>query len=205
MEVYASNSPFIKERAEIARYWSNDAPKFSFCPASRWIAIARQVVGQESPSLSIALETYLKVGMALNDGAVKAWLEKYKYALERPEAFIRKHIDPHWQPLEENPAFPSYPSGHSIFGAAAAAVLGKIYGMSYAITDRTNTGIGLYHFEPRKYASFDAMAQENALSRIYMGVHYRIDCEEGLRLGKAIGARIASQEVVFGEKLAAQE
>jgi membrane-associated phospholipid phosphatase len=202
IEVYTSNSPDAAERAEIAHYWSNDAPNFSFCPASRWIAIARQVIGQESPSLMIALETYLKVGIALNDSAVKVWREKYRYSLERPDAFIRRNIDPDWQPLEDNPEFPSYPSGHSIFGAAAVAVLGKIYGTSYAITDNSNTGRGLYRSEPRKYPSFEAMAKENALSRIYMGVHYRIDCEEGLRLGRGIGNSVASQEVITGDKLA---
>ncbi|MFZ4426914.1 MAG: ATP-binding protein [Saprospiraceae bacterium] len=202
IEVYTSNSPVAKERAEIARYWSNDAPHVSFCPASRWIAIARQVIGQESPPLMIALETYLKVGIALNDSAVKVWREKYKYSVERPDAFIRRNIDPAWQPLEDNLEFPSYPSGHSIFGASTSVVLGKIYGTTYAITDKSNTGMGLVDFQPRKYPSFEAMAKENALSRIYMGVHYRIDCEEGLRLGRAIGDRVASQEVVIGEKLA---
>ncbi len=205
MEVYANSGAVVRERAEIARYWSNDFPVFSFCPASRWIAVARQVIARESPPLAVALETYLKVGFALNDSAVKAWLEKYRYSLERPEAYIRRNIDPEWRPLEENPAFPSYPSGHSIFGGAAAEVLGKIYGMSYAITDKSNEDTGPYKFQPRKFPSFEAMARENALSRIYMGVHYRIDCEEGLRLGRVIGARVASLDAVIGEKMAIQE
>jgi hypothetical protein len=34
------------------------------------------------------------------------------------------------------------------------------------------------------------MATENALSRMYMGVHYRIDCEEGLRLGYLISDEV---------------
>lgn len=31
------------------------------------------------------------------------------------------------------------------------------------------------------------MATENALSRIYIGVHTGFECEEGLRFGRAIG------------------
>jgi hypothetical protein len=35
------------------------------------------------------------------------------------------------------------------------------------------------------------MSRENALSRIVGGVHYRMDCEEGLRIGQIIGQKIA--------------
>ena len=40
---------------------------------------------------------------------------------------------------------------------------------------------------PREYDSFSAMAEESAYSRIPLVVHYRIDCQEGLRLGSEIG------------------
>ena len=33
------------------------------------------------------------------------------------------------------------------------------------------------------------MAEENAYSRIPLGVHIRLDCTEGLRLGKVIAFR----------------
>ena len=55
---------------------------------------------------------------------------------------------------------------------------------------------------PRKYTSFAEMANENALSRLYMGVHYRMDCEEGLRLGRLVGQRIADFPLTFEGKLA---
>jgi len=40
--------------------------------------------------------------------------------------------------------------------------------------------------EPRSFNSFEAMAEENAFSRIPLGVHIRMDCSEGLRLGYEI-------------------
>ena len=36
-------------------------------------------------------------------------------------------------------------------------------------------------------AKFDAQAQEASVSRIYGLIHYRIDCELGLKHGKVIG------------------
>jgi hypothetical protein len=34
------------------------------------------------------------------------------------------------------------------------------------------------------------MADENAYSRMLIGVHFRNDCEEGLRLGKLVGKKV---------------
>jgi len=39
----------------------------------------------------------------------------------------------------------------------------------------------------RSYNSFREMAHENAYSRMLMGVHYKQDCDEGLRLGYEVG------------------
>jgi hypothetical protein len=49
---------------------------------------------------------------------------------------------------------------------------------------------------PASKPKYDAMAQEASLSRIYGGIHFRADCEVGLRCGKAIGGF----SVRFGEK-----
>ncbi|MDQ3017821.1 MAG: hypothetical protein M3R25_14005 [Bacteroidota bacterium] len=39
------------------------------------------------------------------------------------------------------------------------------------------------------------MSKENALSRMLLGVHFRMDCEEGLRLGELIGAQVAGVQL----------
>ena len=202
MEIYTVSRPISTERRNIAYYWSNDYPGLSVCPASRWVAIAHQVVETEQPGLASVLEIYMKLGFALNDAAVKVWKEKYTFNLERPDTYISRNIDPTWHPLETPPAFPSYPSGHSTLGSAAAAILEAAFGRLYTLTDFSIESIGSHLMEPRIFTSFDAMARENALSRVYMGVHYRMDCEEGLRLGRAIGKRIAAMEMTLNNKLA---
>jgi len=40
----------------------------------------------------------------------------------------------------------------------------------------------------RSYASFSQAADENAVSRIYIGIHFRRAVEEGVRHGRKIGA-----------------
>ena len=88
------------------------------------------------------------------------------------------------------PPFPAYPSGHSTFGAVAAEILNDIYGKNYAMTDRCHEGRTEFIGTPRSFKNFDAMAEENAYSRIPLGVHYRMDCSEGLRLGYQTGKAV---------------
>ena len=58
------------------------------------------------------------------------------------------------------------------------------------MTDRTHEGRTEFQGMPRTFKSFEDMAHENALSRLALGVHFRMDCEEGLRLGLLSGQKI---------------
>jgi hypothetical protein len=110
--------------------------------------------------------------------------------LERPQSFIRDVIDSLWTTTQPAPPFPSYPSGHAMIGMAAAEVLTSIYGDNYEMTDFSHFQQKGFKGTPRHFTSFDQMARENAASRVLMGVHFRFDCEEGLRLGKEIAHEI---------------
>ena len=44
--------------------------------------------------------------------------------------------------------------------------------------------------KPRTFSSFTAAGQENADSRVYLGVHYPMDCTEGTRIGKLVAQRV---------------
>jgi hypothetical protein len=120
---------------------------------------------------------------------------KYIYNLERPETYIRKNIDNTWHPFSPAPPFPSYPSGHSMIGAAAAEVLTQMFGNTYSMTDRSHAWLESFSVKPRTFRSFDEMAKENAISRVFLGVHWRFDCEEGLRLGSLLGKEVAKLNV----------
>ena len=38
------------------------------------------------------------------------------------------------------------------------------------------------------------MSEENAYSRIYLGVHFRMDCSEGVRMGYQVGRRVNAMQ-----------
>ena len=66
------------------------------------------------------------------------------------------------------PNFPSYPSGHSTYSAAAAVILSRFF--------------------PQGAADFQAMAEEAGISRLYGGIHYRSDIVAGGAHGQRIGS-----------------
>lgn len=192
MEVYNKNTPTLTyEDQWIAEFWSDDVEELTFSPPGRFISIANQVLELEDADLELALYTYLKVGFALNDAGVACWYSKYHYNVERPVSYIRRLVDLGWEPhLWFSPSFPAYPSGHATFGAAACEVLSDIFGEDYAMVDRSHEGRIEFLGIPRTFRSFREMAEENGYSRIPLGVHFRMDSEEGVRHGYAIGQRV---------------
>ena len=75
----------------------------------------------------------------------------------------------------------------AVAAAAAAEVLSQTFGDVFSFTDRTHENREEFAGVPRTYQSFRDMAKEIAASRILLGVHFRMDCEEGLRIGTIIG------------------
>lgn len=192
MEVFSVSQPLSRENHWIAELWSDDLPGLTVTPAGRWISIANQAIAQARPSFPVVMEIYLKTAMALCDASIIVWDCKYRFNVERPESYISRNIKPGWKALHDNPSFPSYPSGHSAFGAAAAEVLSSELSEHFELNDRTHEYRQEFVGKPRTYQSFAEMAHENAASRVLIGVHFRMDCEEGLRLGKIIGQKISA-------------
>lgn len=190
LEVLSVSHPLSKENRWIAELWSDDLPGLTVTPAGRWISIANQALTQVQLPFEQVIETYLKTALALCDVGIVTWNGKYIYNRERPDSYIRRVMKTEWKPLHDNPNFPSYPSGHSAFGAAAAEVLAAQLGENFTLTDRTHEHRQEFTGKPRTYHSFAEMAQENAASRVLIGVHYRMDCKEGLRLGKLVGQKV---------------
>ncbi len=183
----------------IAFFWSDDLVNLTFSPGPRWISIANQVIEKDNSNLETALFCYAKLGIALHDAAVACWHSKYVYNFERPESYIQRLIDPTWEPTLKNPltgetgmtpSFPAYPSGHSTMGGAGAEVLTNVFGNHFGMLDRSHEGRTEFNGTPRFFNNFYEMSEENAISRVPLGVHFRMDCEVGVDLGYLCGRRV---------------
>lgn len=134
-----------------------------------------------------------RLGIAMADAFIGCWHAKYEFDLIRPVTYIRRLIEPEWQPILITPPFPEYPSGHSTQSGAAAAVLTAHFGEGFAFEDATHVDEGL---GVRSYADFEAAAEEAAMSRLYGGIHFRAAIERGLEQGYCIGAHATALKTV---------
>lgn len=199
MEVYTENNAAKTHNPEqlwIAEFWSDDVENLMISPPARQFSIANQMIEQFDVNLEEALGMYVKLGFSLNDAAVATWKYKYEYMVMRPSNYIHEFIDPDFQTnlyrlvYWPNPSFPGYPSGHSCFASAAAGIFIDYFGNDTHFIDRTHEGRTEFQGAPRAFNTLRDMAAENAYSRIPLGVHIRMDCTEGLRLGYEISDAI---------------
>jgi hypothetical protein len=93
------------------------------------------------------------------------------------------------------PNFPSYTSGHATFGAALFQTLKRFYGRDdilFTLCSDEFNGVSkdvdgtVRPVRKRPFGSFTEAMLENARSRIYLGIHYQFDADEGVKAGMSI-------------------
>jgi hypothetical protein len=186
-EVYDTAKHLTDDQKRIARFWADDA-MLSPTPPGHWIGIALRLLEGRGADLVEHADVLARLGIAVADAFIACWATKYDYDLLRPVTYIRRFIDPKFEPLLNTPPFPEYPSGHSTQSAAAAVVLTAIWGEGFAFDDDTHADDGL---PARSFPSFQAAAEEAAISRLYGGIHFRAAITRGMEQGRCVGAHAA--------------
>ncbi|MBL7979384.1 MAG: vanadium-dependent haloperoxidase [Bacteroidetes Order II. Incertae sedis bacterium] len=194
MRVYQTTKTLTAEQKWIADFW-DDSPATTqyqghlaitikkISPPAHWIGITEMATNTKKSSPVQTAEAYCMVSLALADGFIAAWEQKYADEFVRPITVIRKYIDPEWRPMLETPPFPEHTSGHSVISMAAATVLAHFFGNKFRFTDRSEESYGI---KPRTFRSFEEAATEAGMSRLYGGIHYL----HALVLGKHQGALV---------------
>jgi hypothetical protein len=182
-EVLAVSRALTDEQRLIARFWSDD-PMLSPTPPGHWIVIALGLLRADGAPLDRQAEVLARLGIGMADAAIACWHSKYAFDLLRPVTYIRRVIEPGWEPLLITPPFPEYPSGHSTLSGAAATVLAAAFGAARAFDDDTHVDDGL---PVRRFEGFWQAAEEAALSRLYGGIHFRSAIARGLEQGRCVG------------------
>lgn len=176
------------EQRNIAFYWA-DNPGETGTPVGHWMAIASQMVSQQSLSANAAARMFVLSATAQADAFIATWGYKYRYNLIRPRTYIRRVIDSTWEPLIPTPPFPEYPSGHSAQSSAAATALTAMLG-EVAFDDSSGVAIGP---AIQRFSSFTEAAQAAGQSRIYGGIHFDVGNQGGRAVGNCIGAKVAER------------
>lgn len=199
MEVYdalnASAPEEREERVAIAKFWdcnpyvSHHTGHVMFAtkkitPGGHWIGITQIACRKAGADFMKTLEAYTLTSIALFDGFISCWDEKYRSNLIRPETVINRYIDESWTPTLQTPPFPEYTSGHSVISRAAAVALTSVFGDNFSFLDTTEEEYGL---PAREFGSFLAASSEAAVSRLYGGIHYRPAIDNGVAQGEKVG------------------
>ncbi|WP_240733019.1 vanadium-dependent haloperoxidase [Jeotgalibacillus sp. S-D1] len=134
-------------------------------PTKQWTPVIDRLIDSYGISPVYAARILAAVQMAINDTMIVVWDLKYKWDTARPIQY-----DHSLEPLLCTPRFPSYPSGHASMSGCAEVVLS--------------------YFFPKEASKLKRFAEEDAISRLYTGVHFPVDNDEGLKLGRSIGNSI---------------
>jgi hypothetical protein len=179
------------DRANVVLYYAATSPTQVFNQA------ARQVVAEEGRrSLSENARAFALINMAINDGAVTTFFNKYHYNFWRPETAIhagdtdgnpKTDGDPNWVPFIPAPCFPSYPSAHGTLSGAGAEVMRRLYGEAGHAITLSNPAVPTIVLH---YGSFRQITDDISDARVYGGIHFRTDQDAGARLGRAVGSAI---------------
>lgn len=200
-DVGSSNSTIrTKDQTHLAFWWKE------FVESSH-NALLRDLVSKERLNLWQATRAFALLNMTIYDAYVNVFDNKFHYNHWRPFTAIR------WAENDENPntepdvdwnnlhkhtyPFPSYPSAHGTASTAAMTVFANTLGKGdeYTFTmvqqevDSAGFFSGKMQMNPptRSFRSFSEAGLEAAISRIYLGIHFRYDSEEGHKLGAQIG------------------
>ena len=201
MEVYDVVNQATDEEKEIASFWDCNPYVLNvtghimhatkkITPGGHWIGITSIACRQQKSSIMESTVAYMMTSLALADGFISCWDEKYRSNLTRPETVINEHIDEEWLPILQTPPFPEYTSGHSVISGASAIVLTSLFGDDFEFDDDTEVEFGL---PVRKFKSFLHASDEAAISRLYGGIHYMPAIDNGVTQGRALGKYIVDK------------
>jgi len=170
-----------------------------------WNEIADSAALAHHTNLETTSRLFAVLNLTFADSVIAFYDAKYHYVVWRPITAIRlgdsignKAItaDPSWTPLATTPADPSYPGAHSAISEAGATVLSSFFGDKGLVEVTSDLMPGTV----RVFDSYQAVATEAGLSRIFAGVHTRIDHVAGLALGQGVAQFVLrnSKKADFG-------
>ncbi|MEU6160726.1 vanadium-dependent haloperoxidase [Streptomyces sp. NPDC047130] len=187
-----------------AWFWANDEDG-TYKPPGQLLQATRDIATQRGLSTYQNARLFALVSIAMADAGIAVRDVKFLTDIDlwRPVSAIREGgLDPQWKPLLKtragvnvNPCFPAWASGHATFGGAWAGVMKRYF-------DNANIAFTMTTDDPqspvrsRSFTSFSQAAQEDAQSRVWLGVHYPWDATDGLDLGDKIANHVFTTKLV---------
>lgn len=184
------------EPSDIARFWAGGGLEWN---SNVRLAVAPRGLDRWEHARLFAL-----LNIATSDTHVTNMESKYFYSFWRPVTAIRwrndgnpwTHSDRWWRPFLQTPPYPDYPCASTGLTGAVTQTLRRFFGTDVLPFTRTVTAPAtplpapLTALPPktitRGYARLTLAENEQALSRVYGGLHFLEGCTAGLRMGNQV-------------------
>jgi membrane-associated phospholipid phosphatase len=147
------------EQIAIVHKWA-DLP-----PTTIWNEMLNERIESYNLTILESARASAYLNTAMHDSFVSCWYTKFTYWTARP--FQRILSDPEFTTVIPTPNFPGYTSAHSAVSSTAAVILGQLF--------------------PEEESYFVSQAQEAAASRLWAGIHFPQDNNNGFVVGQQIG------------------
>ena len=116
MEVKLTGDSLSDEQKHIADFWDDNPFKMNvqghvmfatkkFSPAGHWMNIVGIASQKAQADFGTTVCAYTVTAIALFDGFIGCWDDKYRCNVVRPETVINRNIDQMWQPYIQTPPF----------------------------------------------------------------------------------------------------
>jgi len=177
------NSPVrTAEQTLQARLWASVGYKENW--GGVWNGVARTLTYTREFSLIEAARMFALLNVSMMDGVHTAQASKYVYQMWRPVTAIQRagedmnpatDADPSWMPLLTTPAYPSYAGNMACIGAASARALQLYFGTNDVPVSFQWSSTDGINYVARGFSGFSQLADHQALSREYGGIHFHFD------------------------------
>jgi hypothetical protein len=186
----ANSTERPQDRTDLVRVYATAGP------AHLMNSTARQLALEAGGSLSENARALALMNMAMADGFVASFFNKYTYNFWRPETAIaagesdgnpRTPADPAFVPFITTPCYPSHPSNFGTEVNTAIGILGRIYGKRHhdiSLSSPAVPGVTL------NYTRLRQLSTDVADARVYGGIHFRFEQEAAKQLGKRMARAV---------------
>jgi hypothetical protein len=169
-------------QTQLARTWASVGYRQQW--SAIWNNVTRDAARSQNLDLIETARLFALLNVSMQDGVQTAQASKFAYQLWRPVHAIQladqdmnpaTTADPSWMPLLPTPPYPSYAGNMACIGASAATSLRLFFGTNDMTVSPKWTGLNGNADVTMTYPGFWQLAEAQAASREYGGIHYHFD------------------------------
>ncbi len=178
----ATSTVRTPQQTQTAQLWA--AVGYSTSAPGVWYNLGRDLARTRALNGVDTARVLALLSITMHDALLTSFTGKFLYGLWRPTTAIRgadrdnnpaTEVDPGFVSLIATPPYPAYPGNMACIGASSSALFARTWGRDDIPFSVTWTGIAPQADVTRSYNGFRQLADEEARSRIYAGIHFTFD------------------------------